>query len=109
MVAIGTHGGADLPPARPGMRRLRVMHVVVGGDIGGAERVVSELATRPGLTGADHQVALFTPNRALAAYFGNAGVRVHDRGPVRENPLAYLYRSLGPMDVRWLSERMIGE
>jgi glycosyltransferase involved in cell wall biosynthesis len=85
------------------------MHVVVGGDIGGAERVVVDLATRPELTGADHQVALVTPNRALAAHFGKAGVRVHDRGPVRENPLAYLYRSLGPADVAWLSQRLEGE
>jgi glycosyltransferase involved in cell wall biosynthesis len=82
------------------------MHVVVGGDIGGAERVVADLATRAELTGADHHVALITPNRALASYFANAGVRVHDRGPARESPLAYLYRSLGPADVAWLSERL---
>jgi L-malate glycosyltransferase len=106
MVAIGTHGGADLPPARPGMRRLRVMHVVVGGDIGGAERVVLDLATRPGLTGADHEVALFTPNRALASYFSAANVRVHDRGSARENLVSYLFRSLGPVDVAWLSDRV---
>jgi glycosyltransferase involved in cell wall biosynthesis len=82
------------------------MHVVVGGDIGGAERVVVDLATRPDVTGADHVVALITPNRALAGYFGKAGVRVHDRGPARENPLAYLYRSLGPSDVAWLADRI---
>jgi glycosyltransferase involved in cell wall biosynthesis len=85
------------------------MHVVVGGDIGGAERVVMDLATRSEQTGADHQVALFTPNRALATYFAKAGVRVHDRGAARENPLAYLYRSLGPADVTWLSERLAAE
>ncbi len=88
------------------MKRLRVMHVVVGGDIGGAERVVLDLATRSELTCADHQVALITPNRALADYFTRAGVRVHDCGPARENPLAYLYRSLGPADVAWLAERL---
>ena len=85
------------------------MHVVVGGDIGGAERVVADLATRAEQTGADHHVALITPNRALASYFAKAGVRVHDRGPARENPLAYLYRSLGPADVAWLSERLAGD
>jgi glycosyltransferase involved in cell wall biosynthesis len=88
------------------MKRLRVMHLVVGGDIGGAERVVVDLATRPEDTAADHQVALITPNRTLAAYFAEAGVRVHDRGPARENPLAYLYRSFGPVDVAWLAERI---
>jgi glycosyltransferase involved in cell wall biosynthesis len=82
------------------------MHVVVGGDIGGAERVVVDLATRSEQTGAEHVVALITPNRALAAYFAKAGVRVHDRGPARENPLAYLYRSLGPSDVAWLANHI---
>ncbi|HXN31849.1 MAG TPA: glycosyltransferase family 4 protein [Polyangiaceae bacterium] len=88
------------------MKRVRVMHVVAGGDIGGAERLLADLATRPEKTGADHQVALFTPNRALAAYFARAGIRVHDRGTARENPVAYLYRALGPMDVRWLAARI---
>jgi len=89
--------------------RLRVMHVVVGGDIGGAERVVVDLATRPERTGADHQIALITPNRRLAAYLGRAGVRVHDRGPAREDPLAYLVRSLGRADVAWLAGILVAE
>jgi glycosyltransferase involved in cell wall biosynthesis len=88
------------------MKRVRVMHVVVGGDIGGAERLLVDLATRPEKTGADHEVALFTPNRALAAYLRRAGIRVHDRGHVRENPLAYLYRALAPPDVGWLARRI---
>jgi glycosyltransferase involved in cell wall biosynthesis len=79
------------------------MHVVVAGDIGGAERLLVELATRPQKTDAAHQIALITPNRALAAYFASAGLTVHDRGPVRENPLAYLRRAFGPADVAWLS------
>lgn len=82
------------------------MHVIVAGDIGGAERLLVDLASRPDETDADHQVALFTPNRALAAFFLEAGLRVHDRGPVAENPLAYLYRSLGPADVAWLCARI---
>ena len=65
-----------------------------------------DLATRPELTGADHQVALFTPNRALASYFAKAGVFVHDRGYAGENFVSYLYRSLGPADVAWLATRL---
>ena len=84
----------------------RVVHVVVAGDIGGAERLLVDLATRPDATRADHSVALMTPNRALARLFVDAGLRVHDRGAVRENPLAYLWRSLGPLDVAWL-ERIL--
>jgi glycosyltransferase involved in cell wall biosynthesis len=85
---------------------VRVLHVVVGGDIGGAERLLVDLATRPEQTAASHEVALFTPNPALAAFFAQSGLVVHDRGRVRENPLAYLRRSLGPGDVAWLAERI---
>lgn len=81
---------------------LRVVHVVVAGDIGGAERLLVDLASRPVETGAQHVVALFTPNRALAVMFERAGLTIRDRGPVRENAVAYLWRSLGPSDVAWL-------
>ena len=82
---------------------LRVVHVVVAGDIGGAERLLVDLASRPEESGAEHVVALFTPNRKLAAMFERAGLTLRDRGPVRENPVAYLWRSLGPSDVAWLA------
>ena len=88
---------------------VRIMHVVVAGEIGGAERLLVDLASRPDKTHAHHQVALFTPNRALSAFLSAAGLRVHDRGPVRENPLAYLYRTLGPADVTWLCSRIVQE
>jgi glycosyltransferase involved in cell wall biosynthesis len=79
------------------------MHVVVAGDIGGAERLLVDLASRPDATRASHSIALVTPNRALAAYFASAGLTVYDRGPSRDDPLAYLLRSLGPRDVGWLA------
>jgi glycosyltransferase involved in cell wall biosynthesis len=88
------------------VKRIRVLHLVVAGDIGGAERLLVDLATRPDASHADHEVALITPNRALFAYFSAAGLTVHDRGPARENPLSYLIRSLGNADVSWLSERI---
>jgi glycosyltransferase involved in cell wall biosynthesis len=81
---------------------IRVVHVVVAGDIGGAERLLVDLATRPKESRASHAVALMTPNRKLAAMLDEAGLQVFDRGPVRENPLAYLWRSFGPADVGWL-------
>jgi len=79
------------------------LHVVVAGDLGGAERLLVDLATRPDESGATHAVALMTPNLALLRLFEDAGLRVFDRGRVRENPLAYLWRSLGPSDVAWLA------
>lgn len=84
------------------MSRLRVMHVVVAGDIGGAERLLIDLARRPETSAADHEVAVITPNRALARYFVEAGLRVHDRGHSGENPFAYLRRAFGSRDVDWL-------
>ena len=79
------------------------MHVVVAGDIGGAERLLVDLAARPERTGADHEVALITPNRALHAYFESQGLCVHDRGPARENPVVYLARTFGSRDADWLA------
>ena len=88
----------SLPP----VRRLKVVHVIVAGQIGGAERFLVNLASRPDASGADHCLALMTPNPNLRAFFLDAGVRVCDRGPVQENPLAYLWRSFGPSDITWL-------
>ncbi|MGA2448527.1 MAG: glycosyltransferase family 4 protein [Polyangiaceae bacterium] len=89
------------------MNRHRVMHVVVAGDIGGAERLLVDVATRPERTRAEHEVALFTPNSALREYFANAGLRVHDCGAAPENPIAYLQRSLGGSHVRRLADLLI--
>lgn len=80
----------------------RVLHVVVAGEVGGAERMLVDLATRPAETGAEHSIALRTPSDALRQLFGDAGLRVHDRGPRREGPLPFLWSTLGPHDVGWL-------
>lgn len=90
-------------------RRLKIVHVVVAGDIGGAERFLIELSLRPTLSGADHCVALMTPNPKLRALFAAAGLSIRDRGPVRADPLAYLWRAFGPNDVAWLSRVLTAE
>jgi glycosyltransferase involved in cell wall biosynthesis len=81
----------------------------VAGDIGGAERLLVDLALRPEQSGADHCVALMTPNPQLREMIRAAGVTIRDRGPVRENPLAYLWRSFGPADVAWLEHILTDE
>lgn len=86
------------------MKASRVLHVVVAGDIGGAERLLIDLATRPKVSRVEHEIALITPNRALYAYLFDAGLVVHDRGSASETPIAYLMRSLGPADVAWLAK-----
>jgi glycosyltransferase involved in cell wall biosynthesis len=92
------------PEARP-----KVVHVVVAGDIGGAECFLVNLATRPELSGADHCVALMTPNPKLRVFFTDAGLRIRDKGPVREDPVAYLWRSYGPADLSWLGRVLLEE
>ena len=81
----------------------KVVHVVVAGDIGGAERMVADLAARPRATGVSHAVATMSPNPRLVRMLRDAGLAVHDRGSVREGVAPYLWRSLGPTDVDWLT------
>jgi glycosyltransferase involved in cell wall biosynthesis len=91
-------------PERDGeAQRPRVMQLVVGGDVGGAERLLVDLASRPEESRADHETALFTSNPALHELFVGSGLVVHRRGKAPDNPLAYLSRSLGPFDVEWLT------
>lgn len=80
-----------------------VLHVVVAGEIGGAERMLVDLARG---SKARHAVALFTPSAALRGFLRGAGLDLVDRGSVREDPASYLWRSLGPADTRWLAETM---
>ncbi len=79
-----------------------ILHVVVAGEVGGAERMLVDLAGR-GAYGR-HRVALLTPNDRLRALFRDAELDVDDRGRVREGPLSFLVRSLGPRDTAWLAE-----
>jgi glycosyltransferase involved in cell wall biosynthesis len=82
-----------------------VVHVVVAGEVGGAERMLVDLA-RSGGAGAPrrkHSIALLTPSDRLRTLFREAGLDVDDRGPVRESPLSYLARSLGARDAEWVA------
>jgi glycosyltransferase involved in cell wall biosynthesis len=81
-----------------------VVHVVVAGEVGGAERMLVDLAR--GQTQRRHSVALFTPSERLRALLVDAGLEVDDRGAVRETPLTYLARAFGPGDAAWLAEVM---
>ncbi len=80
----------------------RVLHVVVAGEAAGAERLLLDLVTHAEQTRATHAIALFTPSERVADHFRKEDLRVFDRGRVRENPIAYLWRSLGPSDTAWL-------
>jgi len=86
----------------PTEERLRVVHLVVAGSIGGAERLLVELATRPEITGANHSVALISYDEALPKYFADAGLVVHYGGCVPQNSVTYLTTTFGPRTLKWL-------
>jgi glycosyltransferase involved in cell wall biosynthesis len=75
------------------------LHVVVAGEIGGAEHMLVDLASGRD----DHAVALLTPSPALAHLFADAGMRVHDPGRVPEGPITFLRSSLGEKVVAWIA------
>lgn len=91
------------------VRRPKVVHIVVAGHLGGAEHFLVNLASRAKLTGVDHCLALMTPNPKLRDHFVDAGLRLRDRGPVRENLAAYLWRSFGPAEIAWLRRILMEE
>ncbi|MEO8875475.1 MAG: glycosyltransferase family 4 protein [Polyangiaceae bacterium] len=86
--------------------RVRVLHVVVAGEIGGAERMLADLVAKPAQSGACPMIALFSPNESLRRFFEHAApnVPLFDRGRARDDAFGTLWRSLGPADVAWLSD-----
>jgi glycosyltransferase involved in cell wall biosynthesis len=81
----------------------RVVHVVAAGEVGGAERMLADLASHPAETGAEHSIAVLSPSPALAALFRRRSIRVHDPGPVAEGALPFLRTSFGRRRVAWLA------
>jgi glycosyltransferase involved in cell wall biosynthesis len=50
-----------------------------------------------------------TPNPQLREMISAAGVAIRDRGPVRGNPVAYLWRAFGPAEIAWLERVLVEE
>jgi glycosyltransferase involved in cell wall biosynthesis len=94
---------------RRGWKRPRVVHVVVAGEIGGAERMLVDLTSSSEGSGADHSLVLITPNERLAAWLRDARMGVHVRAMVREGPLPFLWRALGPRDAAWIASVLVRE
>ncbi len=80
----------------------RVAHVVVAGELGGAEHMLRSLASAPG-SPSTHDVFVLSPDEALPRFFREAGIAVHDGGRVREDPISFVRRSLGRKTVDWLA------
>ena len=84
------------------MTKRKVMHLVVAGDIGGAERFLVDLASRPAQSAAEHLVVAISPNRKLVDYLRQADLKVVHRPCRSEGGLAYLWRTFGPSELAWL-------
>jgi L-malate glycosyltransferase len=72
---------------------MRILHLVVAGDLGGAERFLVDLVRCSAETGADHAIALFSPNPRLRDLF--SAFHVYDAGRVAEHAGSFLRRTLG--------------
>ena len=83
----------------------RVLHVVVAGEVGGAERMLSDLVTHPDETGVEHAIALFSPCETVHRFFARLppGVPIFDPGRSGEGPLGTLWRTFAPRDAAWLA------
>ena len=83
----------------------RVLHVVVAGEVGGAERMLADLVTHPDETGAQHAIALFSPCETVHHFFAKLppGVPIFDPGRSSEGALGTLWRSFAPRDATWLA------
>jgi L-malate glycosyltransferase len=82
-----------------------VVHVVVAGEIGGAERMLVDLCAAAAGGERACSIALMTPNEELRALFQRTGIEIDDRGAgVKEGPLPFLKSTLGGSDKKWLLE-----
>ena len=85
--------------------RRRILHVVVAGEVGGAERMLADLVTHPRETGAEHAIALFSPCETVHRFFAQlpSCVPVFDPGRASEGTFGTLWRSFAPNDASWLA------
>lgn len=87
----------------------KVVHVVVAGELGGAEHMLRDLARPTPASSISHVVCVLSPIEALPRFFADAGVDVRDGGRVREDPLSALSRAFGRRAVDWLTSTMRSE
>jgi glycosyltransferase involved in cell wall biosynthesis len=87
---------------------IHVAHVVVAGEVGGAERMLVDLAAPGEAAGIRHTVAVLSPDDRVPALFRSASLRVVARRAA-EGPIPYLRQSLGRSALRWLVDVLLRE
>ncbi len=90
---------APVPPPTPAP--ATIVHLLVGGAIGGAERLVVDLATAP-QTRFRHVIAVQTPSSELIAFLKKSGAVVEARPVSALGGLAFLGNTFFPAERRWL-------
>jgi glycosyltransferase involved in cell wall biosynthesis len=70
-------------PRRPDVRPIRILHVITGLDVGGAERMLSRLVGGTDPVRIRHAVVSLLPPGPVAAELAAAGCRVYDLGMSR--------------------------
>jgi glycosyltransferase involved in cell wall biosynthesis len=81
---------------------MLVLHVVAAGEVGGAERMLVDLAQEA--AGVRHAVALFSASAGLTSLLHDSGLTIFDRGPAPEGPVRYLREAILGQHARWLGK-----
>ena len=81
---------------------IRVLHVVVAGELGGAERMLADLAAPGGMRGVAHTVALLPASPRLEPFFLAAGLTVSAHPLRAEGPIGYLQNAFSEARLAWL-------
>jgi glycosyltransferase involved in cell wall biosynthesis len=86
----------------------RVVHVVVAGEIGGAERMLVDLGSPAQGGDVRHSVCVLSPRDDVADLFRDAGLAVVARRSA-EGPLPFLKQSFGGAHAEWIASVLRSE
>lgn len=89
---------------------IRVAHVVVAGELGGAEHMLRDLASAsPAQSSIAPVVCVLSPLTEMPRFFEDAGIKVRSGGVVGDDALSTLRRSLGRSAKAWLVDVLRSE
>jgi glycosyltransferase involved in cell wall biosynthesis len=86
----------------------RVVHVVVAGEVGGAERMLAGLAASGAGAGIESIVVVLSPDDRIPALFRASRLHVVAK-PSAEGPLAFAKQCFGPSESAWVADLLRSE
>jgi L-malate glycosyltransferase len=87
---------------------IRVAHVVVAGEVGGAERMLAALAAPRSMPGVEHVALVVSPDPRVPSLLRACGVSVEARGAA-EGPVAFVRHAFGSRLAAWIAGWIRGE